>query len=54
MENKTIIKTIDAAFEKGKHDGAINLNKQGIRDAGFFYLLTKETQKVVQLILCTF
>lgn len=40
---------IDSAFLRSNR--AITLGKAGIRDAGFIYLLTKETNKVVKLHL---
>ena len=44
MEQKTI-ESIDAAFNKG--EGKINLSWEGIADAGFNYLVTKETETVI-------
>ena len=38
--NKVAIKSIDEAFNKGKF---IYLTKKDIADAGFYYLLKKET-----------
>ena len=54
MANKNIKKTIDAAFKEGKNDGQEIWLRTVIRDAGFIYLLTKGTNKIIKLYLSTF
>ena len=49
----SIAKTIDAAFEKGKERGEVNLHYKDMKDSRFTYLLTKDTRKVVSLNVCT-
>ena len=44
---------IDAAFEEGKTNGRVIFCKQGMTDAQFEYLLTKETKKVAEIYIGT-
>ena len=39
--DSSIVNQIDAAFEKGKKEGRVNIQNKGIDDARFEYLLNK-------------